>query len=142
MQEEHCRGCRGQDGLSVWEPYGFQDRVPFCVGDEASVQTADRGCRGTGRKLVRQTCAAFEIQIIKGVVSQGSCPHSGVGAAGDGTERDHAADRGPDGEQAVREISAAEAKVLGTAFVGVRLFLCGGWGNDRRNDRGVFETSF
>ncbi len=34
------------------------------------------------RELVRQTCEAFEIRIIKGVVSKDSCAYSGFGSAG------------------------------------------------------------
>ena len=53
------------------------------------------------RGLVRETCEAFEIRIIKGVVKQGSCAYHGEQSVDDGAERDHEADQGEDVEQAV-----------------------------------------
>lgn len=53
------------------------------------------------RELVRQTCETFEIRILKGGGEQGPCAYPGVGSAGTGPERDHEADQGPHGEQAV-----------------------------------------
>jgi hypothetical protein len=53
------------------------------------------------RDLVRQTCEAFEIQILKGVVSPGSRPHTGIGTSDDGPKRDHEAHQGENVEQTV-----------------------------------------
>ena len=40
------------------------------MGDEVSLQSADGRCGQRVRELVRQTCEAFEIRIVKGVVSK------------------------------------------------------------------------
>ena len=52
------------------------------------------------------------------------------------------ADQGPDGQQAVRRVSDAEAEVLGSAFLGAGVFLCDGRGDDGGNDPGVLGASF
>ena len=44
------------------------------------------------RELIRQTCEAFEIEILKGVVSHGSCPYFGFCATKSGAERNYETD--------------------------------------------------
>jgi len=68
------------------------------------------------RELVRQTCEAFEIRIVKGCGQQGSRPYSGVRPAGTGAQRNHEANQGKVGQQVVRGVSAVEETVLGGIF--------------------------
>ena len=58
-----------------------------------------------------------------------------------GAERDHEAVEGPHVVEAVRRVSAREEAVLGSAFLGERVFLCHGRPNDGRDDQAVFGTS-
>ena len=50
------------------------------MGNEVPIQSVEGGCSGSIRDLVRETCEAFEIRIVKGVVSKDhvhilvSCP--------------------------------------------------------------------
>ena len=66
-------------------------RYKVLIGDNAS----------RVRELVRQTCEAFEIQIVKGVVSRDHVHIVGELSAGDGTVGDHEATEGAYLEQAV-----------------------------------------
>jgi len=50
------------------------------------------------RELVRQTCAAFEIRIVKGVVSKDHVHILGQCTAILGAERDHETYQGADGQ--------------------------------------------
>jgi REP-associated tyrosine transposase len=80
------------------------------------VLTGDVGERV--RELVKHTCEAFEIRILKGGGEQRPRAHSGLCAARVSTERDHEADQRADSEQAVRRVSDAEEALLGKAFLG------------------------
>ena len=44
----------------------FSDRVSLRVGDEVQVQGATEEVAERMRELVRQTCEAFEIRIVRG----------------------------------------------------------------------------
>ena len=93
------------------------------------------------RELVRQTCEAFEIRIVKGVVSKDHVHILVSASAEHGAERDHEADQGADVEQAVRGVSAPEEEVLGPAFLGTRVLLCDGRADDGRDDQAVLGAS-
>lgn len=82
------------------------------------------------RELVRQTCEAFEIWIVRGVVSKDHVHIVGECAAEFGAERDHAADQGALVELPVRGIPAHQEKLLGPAFLGARILLRDGWTHD------------
>jgi putative transposase len=45
----------------------FQIEVPFCMGSEVPVQGTQGEVAERVRELVRETCEAFEIRIVKGV---------------------------------------------------------------------------
>ena len=53
------------------------------------------------RELVRETCEAFEIRIVKGVVSKDHVHILSELSADDGAKRDHEADQGSHIKQAV-----------------------------------------
>ena len=59
-----------QDGISIWESYCLSDRIPFCMGDKVPVQSVDGRGSGGGSEFGEGDLQAFEIRIIKGVVSQ------------------------------------------------------------------------
>ena len=91
------------------------------------------------RELVREKCEAFEIRIVKELVSQGPLAHPDELPAKPGAERDNEADQKADQEadikQTVGRVSAPKEEVLGTAL------LCHGRANDRRDDQPIFSTS-
>ena len=78
----------------------------------------------------------------EGGSEQVPCAHSGLGATRAGSERDHEADQRAPGKQAVRIISRAEEALLGKAFLGARVHLCHGRGDDRGEDQAVLGASF
>src|SRR5512137_6258 len=75
------------------------------------------------RELVRQTCEAFEIRIIRGVVSK---------------DHVHILVNAPP-TLAPSEIMR---RIKGRTFLGARLFLRHRWADDGRDDKAVFGTSF
>lgn len=88
------------------------------------------------RELVKQTCEAFEIRIVKGVVSADHV-HILVSAPPEMAPSEHAQDKGEVGKQAVRRVCAHQEAVLGQASLGQRVFLRDGRPDDGGDDQDV-----
>lgn len=112
------------------------------MGDQVSVQAADGRCGAAGSGVGEANLRSVRNSDHQGCGQQGSCAHSGLDAAEDGAERDHAADQGTDGDQTVRRVSNAESTILGSASLGAGVFLCDGRGNGLRSDQGVSGALF
>ena len=57
-------------GIQIREPYGFQIEYHFVWVTKYRYQVLKGEVAERVRELVRQTCEAFEIRIIRGVVSK------------------------------------------------------------------------
>ncbi len=94
------------------------------------------------RDLVRETCEAFEIRIVKGVVSKDhvhilvSCPPNM--APSEIMKRI----KGRTSSKLFEEFPHLKKKYWGEAFLGKGVFLCHGRPDDGGNDRGIFGASF
>ena len=92
------------------------------------------------RALVRETCEAFEIRIVKGVVSKDhvhilvSCPPNM--APSEIMRRI----KGRTSSKLFEEFAHIKA-VLGPAFLGERVLLCHGGADDGRDDQAVLGAS-
>jgi putative transposase len=68
------------NGLQIWKSYGFQIEYHFVWVTKYRYKVLEGEIAERVRELVRQTCEAFEIKIVKGVVSKDhvhilvSCP--------------------------------------------------------------------
>lgn len=93
------------------------------------------------RDLVRETCEAFGIRIVKGVVSKDhvhilvSCPPNM--APSEIMRRK----KGRTSSKLFEEFPHLK-KILGQAFLGERVLLRHGRPDDRSNDRAIFGASF
>ena len=94
------------------------------------------------RELVRQTCEAFEIRIVRGVVSKDhvhilvSCPPNMAPSEIMRRIKERTSSK------LFEEFPHVKKEVLGPAFLGERLFLCNSRSDDGRDDQGIFGASF
>ena len=91
------------------------------------------------RGLVRETCEAFEIRIIKGVVSQ---DHVHIMVSSPPTLAPSEFMRrlkGRTSSKLFEEFAHIRKRYWGTVFLGKRVFLCNGGANDRGNDQAHFQ---
>ncbi len=102
--------------------------------------TGDLGLRL--REMVRQSCEAFEIRILSGVVSKDPV-HILVSAPPNmAPSKIMRRIKGRSSNKLFEEFLPYQKALLGEAFLGEGLFLCNGWIDDRRNDQRVFSASF
>ena len=94
------------------------------------------------RELVRQTCEAFEIRIVKGVVSKDHVHILVSSPPNLAPSEIMRRIKGRYGEQAFRGVSPSEKALLGAAFLGSRVLLRDGWADDGRDDQAVSGASF
>ena len=57
-------------GISLWQSHGILYPVPLCFCNEIPISGSERDVGLKVRELICQTCQAFEIDILKGVVSK------------------------------------------------------------------------
>jgi putative transposase len=94
------------------------------------------------RELVRQTCEAFEIRIVKGVVSKDHVHILVSSPPNLAPSEIMRRIKGAYGEQTFRGVSPPEEAVLGPAFLGAGVFLRDGWADDGGDDQAVSGASF
>lgn len=94
-----------------------------------------------GRKLICQTCSAFEVEILKGVVNNDHVHLLVSASLNMALQWDNAKDKRVQPEQAVWEISRIKTTLLGQIFLGKRVLLCDFRRIDRRYDPGMPRSS-
>lgn len=94
------------------------------------------------RELVRQTCEAFELRIIRGVVSK---DHVHILVSAPPTMAPSEIMRrikGRSSSYLFVEFPHVKKRLLGEALLGAWVFLCHSRADDRRNDQRLFGASF
>ena len=87
------------------------------------------------RELVRQTCEAFEIKILSGVVSKDHV-HIVISAPPNMAPSEIMRKiKGRSARKLFEEFPELKKRYWGKHFLGKRVFLCHGRTNDRRNDK-------
>ena len=89
------------------------------------------------RELVRQTCEAFEIRILKGVVSKDHV-HILISAPPEMAPSEIMRRiKGRTSSKLFEELPALRKRYWGQHFLGTKLLLCDGWRDQRGDDPGV-----
>ena len=94
------------------------------------------------RKLIRQICSLFEIEILRGVVSKHHVHISVSAPPTMGPAEIMRRIKGRMSAKLFEEFPHLKKQYWGTTFLGKRLFLCNGWRVNEANDRRIFGASF